>query len=61
MTTFWKPYRSDVSLALLAGGRSLRMGEDKMLADFGGKTLVEWMRDRLAPGFPHVFLVTRQP
>jgi molybdopterin-guanine dinucleotide biosynthesis protein len=61
MTMFWKPYRSDVSLALLAGGRSVRMGEDKMLASFGGKTLVEWMRDRLAPAFPHVFLVTRHP
>ena len=61
MSMFWKPYRSDVSLALLAGGRSVRMGEDKMLASFGGTTLVEWMRDRLAPAFPHVFLVTRQP
>jgi molybdopterin-guanine dinucleotide biosynthesis protein len=61
MSMFWKAYRSDVSLALLAGGRSVRMGEDKMLASFGGTTLVEWMRDRLAPAFPHVFLVTRQP
>jgi molybdopterin-guanine dinucleotide biosynthesis protein MobB len=58
---FWRPYRSDVSLALLAGGRSTRMGEDKAFAPFNGKTLIEWMRDRLAPLFPHVFLVTRDP
>jgi molybdopterin-guanine dinucleotide biosynthesis protein len=60
-TLFWRPYRSDVSLALLAGGRSLRMGEDKVFASFDGKTLIEWMRDRFAPLFPHVFVVTREP
>ncbi len=58
---FWKPYRSDVSLALLAGGRSVRMGEDKIFAPFAGKTLIEFMRDRFAPLFPHVFIVTRDP
>ncbi len=46
-TLFWRPYRSDVSLALLAGGRSTRMGEDKAFAPFQGKTLLEWMRDKL--------------
>jgi molybdopterin-guanine dinucleotide biosynthesis protein MobB len=60
-TPFWPPYRSDVSLALLAGGRSTRMGEDKAFAPFQGKTLLEWMRDKFAPLFPHVFLVTRDP
>jgi molybdopterin-guanine dinucleotide biosynthesis protein len=60
-TLFWRPYRSDVSLALLAGGRSIRMGEDKIFASFNGKTLLEWMRDRVAPLFPHVFVVTREP
>ena len=58
---FWRPYRSDVSLALLAGGQSTRMGEDKAFAPFNGKTLLEWMRDRLAPLFPHVFVVAREP
>ena len=58
---FWRPYRSDVSLALLAGGLSTRMGEDKAFAPFNGKTLLEWMRDRLAPLFPHVFVVAREP
>ena len=60
-TLFWRPYRSDVSLALLAGGRSVRMGEDKMFAPFNGATLIEWMRDRFAPLFPHAFVVTREP
>jgi molybdopterin-guanine dinucleotide biosynthesis protein len=58
---FWQPYRSDVSLALLAGGLSSRMGEDKAFASFQDGTLLEWMRDRTAPLFPHVFLVTRDP
>ena len=35
-TLFWRPYRSDVSLALLAGGRSVRLGEDKIFAPFNG-------------------------
>ncbi|HLA82263.1 MAG TPA: molybdenum cofactor guanylyltransferase, partial [Thermoleophilia bacterium] len=54
-------YRSDVSLALLAGGLSSRMGEDKAFATFEDGTLLEWMRDRTAPLFPHVFAVTRDP
>jgi molybdopterin-guanine dinucleotide biosynthesis protein MobB len=51
----------DVSLALLTGGRSTRMGEDKAFAEFQGSTLLEWIRDRLAPSFSHVFVVTREP
>jgi molybdopterin-guanine dinucleotide biosynthesis protein len=60
-TLFWQPYRSDVSLALLAGGQSTRMGEDKVFAPFEGGTLLGWMRDRTAPLFPHVFVVARDP
>ncbi|MFH0916361.1 MAG: molybdopterin-guanine dinucleotide biosynthesis protein B [bacterium] len=58
---FWQPYRSDVTLALLAGGLSSRMGKDKAFAPFQGGTLLEWMRDLTAPLFPHVFVVTREP
>ena len=50
-----------VSLALLAGGRSVRLGEDKAFASFHDRTLIEWMRDRFGSLFPHVFLVTRDP
>ncbi len=52
---------SDVSLALLAGGLSSRMGEDKAFASFVGGTLLEWMRDRLAPLFADVFIVAKDP
>ena len=61
MTLFWQPYRSDVSLALLAGGQSTRMGEDKAFALLKDGTLLEWMRDRLAPLFANVFVVTKDP
>lgn len=55
----WQPFRSSVSLALLAGGMSTRMGEDKAFASFSGGTLLEWMRDRTAHLFPQVFVVTK--
>jgi molybdopterin-guanine dinucleotide biosynthesis protein MobB len=51
----------DVSLALLAGGQSTRMGEDKAFAPFRGGTLLEWMWNRLAPLFAHAFVVAREP
>jgi molybdopterin-guanine dinucleotide biosynthesis protein MobB len=60
-TPVWRPYRSDISLALLAGGQSTRMGEDKAFAAFDQGTLLEWMRDRTASLFPHVFVVTKEP
>jgi molybdopterin-guanine dinucleotide biosynthesis protein MobB len=48
-----------VSLALLAGGRSRRMGHDKARAEFAGATLIEWLLDRVAPAFPSVFVVAK--
>ena len=50
-----------VSLALLAGGRSLRLGEDKAFASFSDGTVIEWMRDRFSGLFPNTFLVIRDP
>jgi len=58
---FWPGARSQVSLALLAGGLSKRMGEDKAFVAFNDRTLLEWMRDRLAPIFAQSFIVTREP
>jgi molybdopterin-guanine dinucleotide biosynthesis protein MobB len=57
----WTVTRSQVSLALLAGGQSSRMGEDKAFVTFHDSTLLEWVRDRLAPLFRHTFIVTREP
>jgi molybdopterin-guanine dinucleotide biosynthesis protein MobB len=51
----------NVSLALLAGGQSTRMGEDKAFAPFQNGTLLEWMRDRFAHLFSHTFVIAREP
>jgi molybdopterin-guanine dinucleotide biosynthesis protein MobB len=50
-----------MSVALLAGGLSTRMGENKAFVEFQGGSLLEWLRDRTARLFPHVFLVVRDP
>ena len=53
--------RAQVSLALLAGGQSTRMGENKAFLPFHDTTLLEWVRDCLAPLFAHTFIVVREP
>ena len=51
-----------MSLALLAGGRSTRMGEDKAFAPFNGTApSSSGCGTGSAPLFPHVFVVTREP
>jgi molybdopterin-guanine dinucleotide biosynthesis protein len=57
---FWPTARSQVSLALLAGGGSTRMGVDKAFVEFHDLSLIEWVRDRLAPLFAHTFIVARE-
>jgi molybdopterin-guanine dinucleotide biosynthesis protein MobB len=53
------PGVAPTALALLAGGRSRRMGHDKARADFAGATLIEWLLERVAPAFPSVFVVAK--
>lgn len=50
-----------MALALLAGGASRRLGRDKAAAEFVGGSLAQWMLARLAPGFRHVLVASRDP
>jgi len=48
---------SSVEIAILAGGKSSRMGSDKAWLSFGSETLLERMVRRLRAGFPHIAIV----
>jgi molybdopterin-guanine dinucleotide biosynthesis protein A len=45
------------SIAILAGGKSSRMGQNKALLDIGGKPLLQIMLERLAPLEAEIFLI----
>jgi molybdopterin-guanine dinucleotide biosynthesis protein A len=47
--------------AILAGGRSQRMGRDKGLLPVGGRTLIEVALDAIRPLFPRVLIVANDP
>ena len=47
--------------AILAGGRSQRMGRDKGLLSVGGRTLIQVALDTIRPLFPHVLIVANDP
>lgn len=50
-----------ISAAVLAGGKSTRMGRDKGLITHEGRTLVEHVVDRLRTVSDDVFVVTKRP
>ncbi|MYE27774.1 MAG: molybdenum cofactor guanylyltransferase [Chloroflexi bacterium] len=53
---------SPFSLAIIAGGRSRRMGRDKAFVELGGKALIERVIERSAGlGQAETILITNQP
>lgn len=52
--------RMTVSVAILAGGRSTRMGFNKALADLGGRPVIESIIAQLRPLADEVFIVSDQ-
>ena len=50
-----------LSLAILAGGHSQRFGEDKALAQLGGRPLLAHVLERTAGLAVETFIVTNQP
>src|SRR2546430_5626938 len=51
---------AEATLLLLAGGESRRMGRSKALLEVGGTTLIEWLAERLAPGFEELRVAARE-
>jgi molybdopterin-guanine dinucleotide biosynthesis protein A len=50
-----------MSAVILAGGKSLRMGQDKAFLKIGSLTIVEYQLQRLSPLFDEVLLSTNYP
>lgn len=51
----------EVTGIILAGGKSSRMGRNKALLDFGGRSIIERTVDLFKSIFPEVILVTNSP
>lgn len=49
------------SIVILVGGRSTRLGQDKVFVDIGGQTLIQRVLDRLAPLDAPFVLVAAEP
>jgi molybdopterin-guanine dinucleotide biosynthesis protein A len=52
---------AEITLAILAGGKSSRFGSNKALADWHGKPLVAHLLDTLGAKFPARMLVAKDP
>ena len=51
----------DVTGAILAGGSSRRLGQDKVTLKLGDKPLAHWVAEALAPAVADLWLVTNHP
>jgi molybdenum cofactor guanylyltransferase len=54
-------HAKDMTAVILAGGKSSRMGEDKLLMPLGGKPLIGHVIDTVKPLFGEVVVVTGEP
>ena len=50
-----------LTLAIQAGGKSSRMGQDKALMPFRGKPLIQTVMDRIAPLADEIIITTNTP
>jgi len=53
--------RPPITGAILAGGRSRRLGQDKAALKLGGKPLAGWVAQALAPLVSELWLITNRP
>ncbi len=51
----------NITAIVLAGGKSSRMGENKLFLQINGKTFVERILDLLNPLFPEVIFISNRP
>ncbi|HJX16085.1 MAG TPA: molybdenum cofactor guanylyltransferase, partial [Candidatus Deferrimicrobiaceae bacterium] len=51
----------NMSAAILAGGKSRRMGRNKALLSFRGRPLIARVYETVQPLFEDIFLVTNDP
>ncbi len=62
MRTVSNASQASVSAAILVGGAATRMnGAAKPLLEVGGRSILEWLRETLAPRFAEILLVAKEP